>query len=523
MERTASADGLLDGRYQVESVIGGGASAVVYLGRQTSVDRSVAIKVIRPEVFANERELERYLREAKIVGSLNHPNIVTLYDVGRLADHRPYMVMEYVKGASLQRLLQNDGHLPVDVAFQVFQQVADALGHAHRHGVVHRDIKPGNILIEHRSTGLVHARVADFGVASVANSALTHAGAFIGTPLYMAPEQALGLPVTPQADIYSLGVLMYRTLTGVKPFDADTPVALAMRHVTQAVPRMGEVAPAIEIPAELEAVVLRCMSKEPADRYASCQDLVLELMDVKARILPHLLGMSQESLEGPLLLEELPATPSPTMWSRAVAVIAAASLTFLAGVMVGQSPSDAPAVVRDVEHVLVEVPVASHVSYIPPADVNPRPSPTAALVVPEMVESTPEPVAEVDVPAAEVVLPSPVEPVSTRLPALEPRVGLGGIRSRWLGQVDGKAVAIELRSDPGGHVAARVRTRSGPSWTSRDMVGQLEARGDDRVELTLADLDARQDVSLRVMFARDHGWGTYAVGGKDKELVVRPD
>src|SRR5688500_15169413 len=206
MEIEALGPKLLDGRYEVVSVLGGGGTAVVYLARHATLGREVAIKVIRKDVFDNEQELVRYLREARIIAALNHPNIVTLFDVGRLPDSRPYMVMEFVGGQSLNRILKDGAVLPLDVALSVFEQVARALGHAHRHGVIHRDIKPGNILLRDQSTGYPQVKVADFGVASVSSSTVTHQGAFIGTPMYMSPEQAQGQPVVAASDLYSLGI-----------------------------------------------------------------------------------------------------------------------------------------------------------------------------------------------------------------------------------------------------------------------------------------------------------------------------
>ncbi len=520
MIQTTTSGQLLDGRYEIRSVLGGGASAVVYLARQATVDRDVAIKVIRPEVFQHERELERYLREARIIAALNHPHIVTLHDVGRLSDDRPYMVIEYVRGQSLNRLLRNDAHMAVDVAFQVFQQVADALAHAHRNGVVHRDIKPGNILIEHRSTGLVHCRVADFGVASIASSSLTHHGAFIGTPLYMAPEQAQGLPVTPRSDIYSLGVVMYRLLTGTKPFHADTPVALAMCHVTEPVVPLRQAAPMLDIPADLERVVLRCLEKDPNDRYPDCEALLEDLAEVRLHILPHLLGLSQESLEGPLLLDR-PETSAARirllMGANAVALVAC----FIAGWASSRyftEPLTVKVPVTEVVEVEIEVPVVPEetvVELVAP--------PVAAPELPVGRDGAfqvfgPE-AAPVPQPESVPVLLRDSHPDGQRLEAL---VGATGIDAHWEGTMEGKPVELDLQSDGSGHVAGRLRFRSGPTWSSRDMVGRLAEVDDDRVRLTLEALDSRQESSLSATFERDHAWGRVVLGGKERSFAVKP-
>jgi len=510
MQSTTSGQ-LLDGRYEVRSVLGGGASAVVYLARQATVDRDVAIKVIRPEVFQHERELERYLREARIIAALNHPHIVTLHDVGRLSDDRPYMVMEYVRGQSLNRVLRDGGHLPVDVAFQVFQQVADALSHAHRNGVIHRDIKPGNILVEHRSTGLVHARVADFGVASIASSSLTHHGAFIGTPLYMAPEQAQGQPVTPRSDIYSLGVVMYRLLTGQKPFTADTPVALAMCHVTEPVVPLREVAPMLDIPRDLERLVLKCLEKEPDNRFRDCEELLQELAEVRLHILPHLLGLSQESLEGPMLVTQ----PEPRdrrllpvlLAANAVALVSCFAAGWVTSTLV-QEPSVVEVPVREIVEVEVPVVPEETVVEVVAAPAAMAPSGTAAPI-----DSAPPP-------APEPVVASP-RPVPSAV-ALQAIVGAAGIDAHWLGTMEGRPVELDLQSDAAGNVAGRLRMRAGPTWSTRDMVGRLAQADDDRLRLTLQALDSRQEVTISATFERDHGWGRIDLGGKERGFTLTP-
>lgn len=514
MQSTTSGQ-LLDGRYEVRSVLGGGASAVVYLARQATVDRDVAIKVIRPEVFQHERELERYLREARIIAALNHPHIVTLHDVGRLSDDRPYMVMEYVRGQSLNRLLTNDGHMAVDVAFQIFQQVADALSHAHRNGVVHRDIKPGNILVEHRSTGLVHTRVADFGVASIASSSLTHHGAFIGTPLYMAPEQAQGLPVTPRSDIYSLGIVMYRLLTGHKPFHADTPVALAMCHVTEEVVPLREIAPMLDIPRNLERVVLRCLEKDPDDRYQDCEALLEDLAEVRLHILPHLLGLSQESLEGPLRMEPQ-ARSRRRVRGLLVANVGALVACFAAGWAASyytQEPVVVEVPVTEVVEIEVEVPMYPEETVVEVV--------AAPAAVPARRRSAQRAPSEAPIPSPAVA--APMEDTSPQ-PALriDAVVGASGIDAHWLGEMEGKGVELDLRSDTSGNVAGRLRYRNGATWSNRDMVGRLAQVDDDRVRLTLEALDSRQETSLSATFERDHAWGRLVLGDKDRTFSLTP-
>jgi len=531
---------MLDGRYEVRSVLGGGASAVVYLARQTRVDRDVAIKVIRPEVFAHQRELERYLREARIIARLNHPNIVTLFDVGRLPDQRPYMVMEYIRGQSLNRTLRNDGYFPVDLAFQVFLQVARALAHAHRHGVIHRDIKPGNILLEHGSTGLARVRVADFGVASVASSNMTHEGSFIGTPMYMAPEQAQGEPVTSASDIYSLGVVMYRLFTGVKPFDADTPVALAMCHVHEPVRPMREVAPVHDIPEELDRVVLKCMAKDPADRYASCEELIEELSEVRVTLLPHLLGLSQESLE-PLLVtadrEDTLARAGTRRRVRGLLAMNAVALVacFTAGAVATRVMSPAPEIQQVEVERLVEVPVVPEETIV---EVVEAPAPVPAAVAPA-APARPEaaaapamdapPVdaaggeARSDAPEAVAEAPAPGAAAAPSAPArVKPLVGYGGIEENWVGNMEGRPLELDLEGSPDGQVVGRLKLRTGPTWSTRDLVGRVEALSPERVRLNLVDLEGRHPVSLSVDVAHRAGRGALTLGDKSRAVTIEP-
>lgn len=525
MHEAAPTGPLLEGRYQVRSVLGGGASAVVYLAYQSRVGREVAVKIIRPEVFSNDKELERYLQEARIIASLNHPNIVTLYDVGKLPDQRPYMVMEFVRGQSLNRTLRNDGYFPVDLAFQVFLQVAQALAHAHRNGVVHRDIKPGNILLEHRSTGLVRARVADFGIASVASVGERHEGSFIGTPMYMSPEQAQGLAVTPRSDIYSLGVVMYRLLTGERPFMADTPVALAMCHVTEPVKPFSEVAPVLDIPEELERVVMKCMAKRPLDRYASCDELVEDLKAVQVQILPHLLGLSQESLEPLLLTAEEQAAmrrrqaPSPKTLAFVTGGMVALAVCFAAGVAAQALSTPTPSAdVVEVERV-VEVPVLppETVIYMMPPEA-PAPSKAAAPVAPRPAEvvAVPDEVPVADGQADSTVIQS--------LPdnAVAPMVGYGGIDAHWVGLADGKPLELDLSGSPDGQVAGKLRVRSGPGWSSRHLVGQVTPLSSQRVRVTLFDLEGRHATTLSVDVQDRRGRGSLNVGGRSRDVFIEP-
>ncbi len=268
-------------KYEIKRELGAGGMATVYLARDLKHDRDVAVKVLKPELAAALGP-DRFLREIKIAAQLQHPHVLPLHDSGE-ADGFLYYVMPYVRGESLRERIQKQGELPVTEAVKILHEVVDALAHAHEQGVVHRDIKPDNIMISGR-----HALVMDFGVAKAVSEAtgrqqLTTAGIALGTPAYMAPEQATADPNTDhRADIYAVGTVAYELLTGRPPFTGATPQMILAAHVTEQVEpvtkRRDKVSPA------LEALVMRCLEKKPADRWQSAEEM-----------LPHLEALSTPS------------------------------------------------------------------------------------------------------------------------------------------------------------------------------------------------------------------------------------
>ncbi len=261
----------LAGRYAVEREIGAGGMATVYLAQDLRHDRQVAVKVLRPDLAA-AMGADRFLREIKIAAQLHHPHILPLYDSGE-ADDFLYYVMPYIEGESLREKLAREGELPIAEAVKILREVADALASAHKHGVVHRDVKPDNIMLSEN-----HALVTDFGVAKAASEAtgrqaLTTVGVAIGTPAYMAPEQAAAEPhIDHRADIYSLGALAYELLTGRPPFTGASQQMVLAAHVTQTPEPVTNHRAAV--PAELAQVVMRCLEKKPADRFQSAAELL---------------------------------------------------------------------------------------------------------------------------------------------------------------------------------------------------------------------------------------------------------
>jgi serine/threonine-protein kinase len=261
-------------RYEMHRHLARGGMSDVYLAKDLLLDRPVAVKVLFTEYARDPAFVERFRREAQAAANLNHPNIVAVYDWGQQSGTY-FIVMEYIEGRSLSDIVRTEGPLHPRRAAEIAADVAAALGFAHRNGVVHRDIKPGNILIS--PSGQV--KVADFGIAQAvvggAEANLTQAGAVMGTATYFSPEQAQGKAVDPRSDLYSLGCVLYEMLTTRPPFTGDTPVAIAYKHVQEPAPLPS--ATGVAVPPALEAIVSELMAKDPANRYASAEDLRADL------------------------------------------------------------------------------------------------------------------------------------------------------------------------------------------------------------------------------------------------------
>src|SRR5699024_7264188 len=259
----------LDDRYEIIRTIGGGGMANVYLARDLILDREVAIKVLRME-FANDTEfIERFDREAKAATSVSHPNIVNIYDVGEEKDdHIYYMVMEYVQGMTLKEYIQTHSPVSIDNTLHIMKQLTAAISHAHANGLIHRDIKPQNILIDHDG----NAKVTDFGIAmALSATSLTQTNSILGSVQYISPEQARGGKATKKSDIYSLGIVMFELLTGQLPFSGQSPVAIALKHLQEDTPSIRDLDQ--DIPQSIENIVLKSTTKDPTYRYQTADEM----------------------------------------------------------------------------------------------------------------------------------------------------------------------------------------------------------------------------------------------------------
>lgn len=262
---------LLGDRYRIVDTLGEGGMANVYLADDIILKRQVAVKIIRLDLQKDSQVLARFQREALATSELSHPNIVSVFDVG--TDHGlPYMVMEYVKGPDLKDYIRENSPIPLPQVIKIMDQILSAMELAHKHNVIHRDLKPQNILMDEKG----NIKIADFGIAVALNqSAITQTNSVLGSVHYMSPEQTRGGMVTKQSDIYSLGIILYEALTGHVPFNGETPVAIALKHAEDDIPSLRKQNKAI--PQALENVVLKATAKDPRDRYASVAEMKADL------------------------------------------------------------------------------------------------------------------------------------------------------------------------------------------------------------------------------------------------------
>ena len=276
----ADLTGVTLGDFQIEKLLGRGGMGEVYLATQLSLNRPIALKVLRPDLVTNQTYLSRFRTEATAVAKLNHANIVHVYTVGCI-DQIHFIAMEYVQGTNLRDYILKKGALDLPLGLSIMRQTAAAIGAAGEVGLIHRDVKPENILVTTKGK----VKVADFGLCrdqESGNAHVTQSGITMGTPLYISPEQAQGHAIDHRSDLYSMGVSFYHMLAGVPPFRADTALALALKHVREAPRSMLVYRP--DLPVEIDRLVLKLMEKDPDDRYQSAALMLADLAKIRESV-----------------------------------------------------------------------------------------------------------------------------------------------------------------------------------------------------------------------------------------------
>jgi tRNA A-37 threonylcarbamoyl transferase component Bud32 len=327
----------LSGRYRLESKLGSGGMSTVYLAVDEVLDRRVAIKVLHREISDQPDQLERFRREARAVASLSHPNLVAVIDAGEDGGH-PYIVFEYVPGETLKKRIDADGRLGLDEATAYAIEIGRGLAAAHAARLIHRDVKPQNVLIDAEG----RAKITDFGIArSLEAHGLTATGRVLGTTDYVSPEQAMGKEVDPRTDVYSLGIVLYEMLTGDVPFQAETQVGVAMKHVNENVPDVQRARP--ETSAALAAALERAVAKDPNDRYA---DMNHFLSDLEGALEVEVVRAGASTGEATTVLDSVPKrqrrflTKRRISWAAVLLLIAAATAAIAIAALTGsEGPS----------------------------------------------------------------------------------------------------------------------------------------------------------------------------------------
>jgi len=270
----------LDGRYRIDGLLGEGGMGVVYLGRHIAIDKKVAIKILRTEFARRAETKARFRQEARAASSVENAHIVDVSDFGTLPDGSTYLVMEYLEGVALSTLTKDEKPIALDRAIVIARQIADGLAEVHDRGIVHRDLKPDNIFLVREADQNDFVKILDFGIAKVLESTeakMTCAGSLFGTPSYMSPEQAAGMPVDARTDVYALGIIMYELASGRVPFDADTLMGVLTQHLYRKPSPLRDLVGESRVSAGLDAIITKALSKAPEQRYQSMRELSADL------------------------------------------------------------------------------------------------------------------------------------------------------------------------------------------------------------------------------------------------------
>ena len=319
----------IDGRYRIDGVLGEGGMGVVYLARHLAIDKKVAIKILRAEFARRAETKARFRQEARAASSIENPHIVDVSDFGSLPDGSTYLVMEHLEGIPLSRLTKDEKPVALDRAIAIARQIADGLAEVHDRGIVHRDLKPDNIFLVKEGEQEDFVKILDFGIAKVLESTearVTCAGSLFGTPSYMSPEQAAGMPVDARTDVYAVGIIMYELASGRVPFSADTLMGILTQHLYRKPLPLRDLVGESSVSAGLDAIITKALSKAPEQRYQSMRELSADLAAVAEGRTPDAaieMAFRQESprpSESPLkeMAAPIPATPRPrprTPWS----------------------------------------------------------------------------------------------------------------------------------------------------------------------------------------------------------------
>jgi serine/threonine-protein kinase len=367
-------------RYQIQSKLGTGGMGVVYLAWHELMERQVAIKMLKAAFIQDELSVKRFQQEAKAASRLKHPNVITLYDFGVTPNGQPYMVMDYLvgydadhKAESLSQIIKNLGQVPAERCIHIIAQACDALDHAHRQGVIHRDVKPANIMIVPTEADVNFVKVVDFGVAKLTplntggeeSQSLTQAGEVCGSPVYMSPEQCLGQSLDARADIYSMGVVLYEALTGKLPLVGKNMVETMSKHMNEAPPSFKESRPDLYLLPRIEEIVMRAMSKEPHNRQQSMSELAQDLRFAIPK--PGQTGTSLRALDSramPKIEAAQPAQESSPGWLMPAVAVGIVGGAALIGILLFHPQQPAP---------VTPNPVAPPQAVPPPATTAPLP------------------------------------------------------------------------------------------------------------------------------------------------------
>jgi len=275
---------IIDKHYEIMSIIGSGGMSVVYVAKDIRLKKIVALKMMLPHLVANPLSMQRFQQEAEAASNLNHPNVVGVHNFGVSKSTQPYLIMDYCQGIALGALIAQSGRLDLDRAVPIFIQIASALAHAHEKGVIHRDLKPSNILVTQSSENRDLIKIVDFGIAKILPqegreaAQLTQTGEIFGSPMYMSPEQCRGERLDVRSDIYSMGCVMYETLTGGPPIEGANMLEILFKHINEMPPRLTQTASGLPFPPKLEAIVFKTLAKDPNERYQTMTALREDLV-----------------------------------------------------------------------------------------------------------------------------------------------------------------------------------------------------------------------------------------------------